>query len=279
VFHQDFQHDAPDIKRDIWESPHWQPHNNPAFYGRTGIRNPNDFPGPDGLVPCTAQNGADLRLSTYNPKAPNHDTFLGSDISTKQAWGANGETVKFEATVQCPTMPGGAVTSLFPYNLITKQPPNPGDLRNEIDFEFASNHWSESPPTLNTNVCGSQNGGGTGIVGVKSADGVNFQNFNTFSIEFNPSNAAGFINWLVNRERKYQWMDYPNPHFPHPQLSGGMRLHLNFWAPAADWAWAYNQNLKPSSSAPGQEWHYYVKNASVYYWEDEKGALRAPLGF
>jgi hypothetical protein len=146
VFHQDFQQSAPDVDRSIWESPHWQPANNPAFYGRTGIRNPKDFPGPDGLIPCTVQNGAALRLSTYNPKAPNHDTFLGSDIYTKQTWGANGETVRFEATVQCPAMPGGAVTSLFSYNLITKQPTKPGDLRNEIDFEFASNHWTDSPP-------------------------------------------------------------------------------------------------------------------------------------
>jgi hypothetical protein len=267
VFHQDFQNNAPDVDRNIWESPHWQQGNNPAFYGRTGIRNPKDFKGPVGLVPCTVQTGADLRLSTYNPGAPNHDTFLGSDIYTKQTWGANGETVKFEATVQCPAMPGGAVTSLFSYNLINNQPVDPGDLRNEIDFEFASNHWTDSPPHLNTNVYGSQNGGGTGIMGVQNADGVNFQNFNTFALEFDPSRASGYIAWFINEEQTCVWSDYPNPNFPYPKLSDGMRLHLNFWAPARDWGWAYNQNLQPSSSPPGQEWHYYVKNASVYYKE------------
>jgi Glycosyl hydrolases family 16 len=167
-------------------------------------------------------------------------------------------------------MPGGAVTSLFSYNLITKQQAESGDLRNEIDFEFASNHWTDSPPRLNTNVYGSQNGGGTGgtgKMGVQNADGVNFQNFNTFSLEFNPSGGAGMITWLINKKRDCIWDDYSSPHFPHPELSDGMRLHLNFWAPAFDWDWAYNQDLQPSSSPPGQEWVYYVKNASVYYWE------------
>ena len=108
VFYYDFQKDAADVGRNIWASPHYiDEKNNPAFYGRTGIRNPHDFKGEIGLVPCTVKNGADLRLSTYNPEAPDHDTFLGSEIFTKETFGANGEHFRFEAVVQSPTIPGG----------------------------------------------------------------------------------------------------------------------------------------------------------------------------
>ena len=84
VFYYDFQKDAPDVDRNIWASPQYiNEENNPAFYGRTGIRNPHDFKGPIGLIPCTVKNGADLRLSTYNPEAPKHDVIAQAPASTR----------------------------------------------------------------------------------------------------------------------------------------------------------------------------------------------------
>ena len=80
---------------------------------------------------------------------------------------------------------------MFAYNLITNQPPEPGDLRNEIDFEFASNYWTDNPPVLNTNVYGAQNEGGTNKMGNQNAPGVNFQDVNTFAIDFNPAGGPG----------------------------------------------------------------------------------------
>jgi hypothetical protein len=245
---------AADVDRSRWESPHWTQNNNKANLGRTGFRNPTDFTGPFrqlGLIPCTSENGADLRFSTYNPKAePAMSAFLGSELHTIDNWGGHGQTVKFEAVVKCPAMPGGAVTSLFAYNLTGFA----DDRRNEIDFEFGSNHWT-APKQLYTNVFVNSNGAGLGP-GVKPT-AVNFQQWNTFSLIYTPSQS---VEWQLNGNSFLK----ETQNVPDARLSDGMRLYLNFWAPEPGWDWAYNGNLQPSR-APGQEWHYYVKKATVYY--------------
>ena len=94
VFSDDFPA-APDVDRSKWGSPQWQPKNNPAYIGRTGIRNPHDFTGEYeelGLIPCTAQNGADLRFSTYNPLAQPANSAFSVQISSRSIPGE--ETVK-----------------------------------------------------------------------------------------------------------------------------------------------------------------------------------------
>ena len=84
------------------------------------------------------------------------------------------------------------------------------------------------------------------------------------------------IEWGINGKRRYTY-NIDNP-IPDPSLSNGMRLHLNFWVPNSDWGWAFNQSLQPSSSEPGDEWHYYVENASVYYWVGSLDDLKNDLG-
>jgi hypothetical protein len=240
-----------DVDRSKWTSPSWTPVNNPAYYGRTGIRNPKDFTGQYhqlGLIPCTSQNGADLRLSTYNPLAqPAHGAFLGSELRTIATWGGSGQQVKFEAEVKCPTMRGGAVTSLFSYGIIVA--PN----HDEIDFEFASNHWATTSPArdLNTNVYVNSSGAGFGP-GVKPTT-VNFQNWNIFSLIWTPSKS---VEWQINGKSFL----IESQHVP----TRSMHMVLNFWAPKSDWGWAFNAGLQPSGP-PGEEWHYYVKSAAVSY--------------
>jgi Glycosyl hydrolases family 16 len=241
---------ASDVDRSKWVSPHWKPQDNPAYIGRTGIRNPTDFKdryAQLGLIPCTPQNGADLRFSTYNPLAPGNDAFLGSDLSTIQAWGGNGQPVKFEAQVKCPTMPGGAVTSFFVYSITTI--PN----RDEIDFEFASNHWTGPGQKLNTNVYVNSDGAGLGP-GVQTT-AINFQDWNEFTLIWTPNQS---VEWQINGNSFLK----ETRNIP----TQAMHMYFNFWAPHSDWGWAYDGGLQPSG-APGHEWHYYVRSATVSYGE------------
>ncbi len=248
---------GPDVDRNKWESPVWSAEHNKAYIGRTGIRNRVDFEGQIGLIPCTAENGADFRLSTYNPLAqPANSAFLGSEIYTsnpdksERRFGGGGQAVKFEAVVKCPAMPGGAVTSVFAYALTGFQ-----ENKNEIDFEFVSNHWNAPGQQLFTNVFVNSGGGGYGP-GIKSTT-INFQNWNTFSLIYMPSQS---VEWQINGISFLK----ETQHIPDAKLSNGLRLDLNFWAPDSGWDWAFNNALQPSG-APGQEWHYYVKSATVYY--------------
>jgi hypothetical protein len=249
VFSDDFPA-AADVDRSKWESPHWKRENNPAYIGRTGIRNPTDFTGKYaqlGLIPCMPQNGADLRFSTYNPLAPGNDSPLGSDLSTIQAWGGNGQTVKFEAEVKCPTMPGGVVTSFFTYKVTTIP------LRDEIDFEFASNHWTAPGQQLQTNVY--VNSDGAGLAPEVMTTTVNLQNWNKFTLIWTPNQS---VEWQINGNS----VRTETRHVP----TQAMHLHFNFWAPKPDFAWAYDGGLQPTN-APGPEWHYYVRSAKVSYRE------------
>jgi len=212
--------------------------------------------------PCTAENGADLRLCTYNPEArPAGSAFLGSEIHTVKKWGGKGETVKFEARVKCPPMgrgggnvQGGAVTSVFSYSLCRQ-----GGVQNEIDFEFASNYWPHSigKQEFLTNVFVCSSGAGSGPTYL-SPPNLDLQLWHTFTLIYTPSRS---VEWLVDGTSVRRETE----HVPDWKTSAGMSLYMNFWAPNADWKWAYSESLKPTPTSPGETWHYYVKNAAVYY--------------
>jgi hypothetical protein len=254
VFSDDFP-EGEDIDRTKWESPVYTEKNNKAFLGRTGIRNPKDFEGEIGRIPCTAARGAKLRLGTYNPKAPAHDTFLGSEMHTIKKWGGGGETVKFEARVASPDMPGGAVTSVFAYALCSGR-----QVQNEVDFEFASNHWGPPPDNdILTNVFVCSSGAGKQPK-VHQETGYGLLDRHTFSLIHTPGQS---VEWLVDERSFYKETQF----LPDLSASGGMSLYMNFWAPAAGWTWAYNSGLQPVSEGPGTTWDYYVKRAAVYYWK------------
>lgn len=237
--------DGPDVDRTVWESPQWiSNNNNPSFFGRTAIRNVADFGAPLGYVPVL-NGAAQLYLSTWNPLSnPANSSFLGSQISTIEKWGlSNYEKVAFEASVICPLgMPGGAVSSLFSYNLLSSSP----FLHDEIDFEFASNYWQGSSEAINTNVYVDSNSGIDQVVTTT----VDFSQPIVFLIEW----SSEAINWHINGQLVRTETSVPQ---------SDMSLTLNFWVPASDWGWAYNANLLPSG-APGQDWVYQVQWANVY---------------
>ena len=269
VFNSNFTANDSDVDRTVWESPQWSPSNNPSFIGRTTLRNRADFRGSVGLVPVNAAGQAELRLSTWNPlSAAGTPVFLGAQISTKDTWGNGTESVKFEAKVKCPVMPKGAVCSLFAYKLLDQS----DNHRDEIDFEFSSKHWGDTPPAVNTNLYVDSRGGGVADE-VKSSPGIDYTDFNTFTLIWNPSTS---VEWLINGTSIRT--DTNPAHVPtHP-----MHLVLNFWAPSSAWGWAYDSDLAPhaprlngsippppqypllaADAHPGQTWTYLVEQVSV----------------
>jgi beta-glucanase (GH16 family) len=237
--------DGPDVDRTVWTSPQWiSANDNPSFFGQTAIRNQPDFGYPFGCVPV--KNGhAQLVLSTWNPLGSGV-SFLGSQISTIEKWGlASYDGAAFEARVRCPAgMPGGAVTSLFSYNLLSTTP----FQHDEIDFEFASNFWQGANEAINTNVYFLNNTNGIDQVVSSSAD---FSQPIDLLIHW----TAEKISWYMNGTLMRTETQVP---------PGDMSLTLNFWVPASSWSWAYNANLLPSG-APGTQWIYEVEYANVYY--------------
>jgi len=236
--------DGPDVDRTVWTSPQWiSPTDNPSFFGQTAIRNQPDYGYPFGCVPVQS-NRAQLVLSTWNPLDPTNLSFLGSQISTIEKWGlASCNKVAFETLVRNPLgMPGGAVSSLFSYNLLSATP----FQHDEIDFEFASNYWQGSSEAVNTNVYIDNN---TGIDEVVPTS-VDFTNPIKFMIVWSAVDIRWYINdTLVRTETQVPQSD--------------MSLTLNFWVPDSGWTWAYNANLLPTS-APGTQWLYEVEWANVY---------------
>lgn len=241
--HFTFQ-DGPDVDRSVWQSPQWKPQNDPAFLGRTGIRNIHDFGIPAGCVPVI-NGAAQLYLNTFNPLSqPPGSAFLGAQISTRQQWGlASYTAVAFEASVLSPVyMPGGGVTSFFTYNLLSENP----FFHDEIDFEFSSNWWKGPDEAINTNIYVASNNGIDQVLS-SSAD---FSQWITFCIEW----SASGINWYVNGNLFRTATQVPQ---------SDMSMVFNFWVPDAGWDWAYNSALNPSG-APGTQWAYQVQWAKIW---------------
>lgn len=235
--------DGPDVDRTVWTSPHWISNNdNPSFFGRTAIRNLPDFGIPLGCVPV-ANGRAQLILSSWNPLGAG-TTFLGAQIGTRKKWGLGSyDKVAFQARVRCPLgMPGGAVASLFSYNLLSSKP----FQHDEIDFEFASNVWQGANEAVNTNVYIDDN---TGIDLVVPTT-VDFSGPIVFMIVWSSEDIRWYINdTLVRTETSVPQSD--------------MSLTLNFWVPDSGWSWAYNAGLL-AAAAPGTQWTYEVDWANVY---------------
>ncbi|MGZ7176802.1 glycoside hydrolase family 16 protein [Burkholderia gladioli] len=247
--------DGPDIDRTVWTSPQWAANNNPSFFGQTAIANQPDYGYPLGCVPVE-NNRAQLVLSTWNPcdAGKPATSYLGSQISTIQKWGLKSyQKVAFWARVKCPVgMPGGAVASLFSYNLLSSTP----FQHDEIDFEFASNYWQQGAgQAVNTNVYVDDN---TGLDQVVTINVDTTQDMDLLIIW-----SANDIKWYIGDTL----VRTETGAVPQSDMS----MTLNFWVPASSWSWAYNGNFPAPASAltspptaPGTQWIYEVAFASVF---------------
>ncbi len=230
LFADEFATAAPDINRVIWDSEAGGGHP----IGRTWLRASSSFPVP------VANGYAELRFDTFNPGAPGSG-FLGTEIATRQYYPV-GKGIAFEARVWIdPSMPRGTVTSLFSYVFR-----NPGGVpqQDEIDWEFISNRYVGVPmPQVSTNVYKDEFlGAGQPIeFGVPSAELRG--HWHTYRVEWYPDR----VRWLMNGRLVVERFD----RVPDDAMS----VRLNFWAPSADWASAFDSGLAPAFN-PGSNVTY-----------------------
>ena len=189
-----------------------------TFLGRTQLRPPSEtLQVGDGLLR--------LRVDTYNPTALTPgDSFWGSEVVTRQIF-VRGNGLAFKVRMRVPaSVPGGLVAALFGYALR-------GAARDEIDFELLTN----TPSRALTNVFNNE---GFSVAGRPlSVGGLMAGQFNEFEIHWLPDR----LRWLVNGQITREVLDGV-PESP-------MTIRLNMWAPAADFADAFNATLRPAATA------------------------------
>jgi beta-glucanase (GH16 family) len=188
-----------------------------TFLGRTQLRPPS--------APVQVSNGLlRLRLDMYNPTAlTTGDSFWGSEVVTRQTF-VRGDGLAFKARMRVPgSVPGGLVAALFAYALR-------GAARDEIDFELLTNAQSR----VLTNVFNNQGFSEAGRP--LSVGDVMAGQFNEFEIQWLPDR----LRWMVNGQLTRELLDNV-PESP-------MTIRLNMWAPAADFADAFNAALRPAST-------------------------------
>jgi beta-glucanase (GH16 family) len=220
VFRDDFDGSSMDDGR--W----FMPEGAGTFFGRTQLR-----PARERLQ---VTNGViRLRLDTHNPTARTPgDSFWGSEIVTRQTFDV-GSGLSFSARVRLGgALPGGLVASLFSYALT-------GGVRDEIDFELLTNDYSR----VLTNVFqadGFSTGGRPVYV-----SGIDASGFNELTIEWRATQIRWKVNGVIVRELVERVPLTP------------MSIRLNLWAPASDFAAAFNPSLQPSATAGGNQTYFY----------------------
>lgn len=236
LFEDSFDVFSDDVNRAIWTSPD-------GFCGRTAIRNPNI---PDGMtdgmdkkIPVvlssfdSSKSVATLALSTYNPTDTNtpHTSFWGSEIDSIPTFSPTDTTgISFEARVRSDgNIPKGVVTSVFSFaNAV-------GTNKDEIDFEFLSNLYvgTTNPEVLINHYTNQPPGKGSPVY---LPTNIDFNDFNTFKINWFKDN----IQWFINNNLIYTL----NSDIPTQPMS----MRLNIWAPASDWQFGYDSALQPVST-------------------------------
>ena len=211
-----------------------------TFLGRTQLRPP--------WAPLEVANGVvRLQLDTYNPTAlvPG-DSFWGSEIVTMQSF-PRGKGLQFKARVRtvAPTH-GGLVTSLFSWNL------HPGAAtRDEMDFEVLTNDLVSDNVRVLLNVFKND---GFFVAGdfefVALPSGLTLTQWLEPEIRWLPDRVQWFINGVLVRE---EFDTIPD------DISGqSPTIRLNIWAPASDFASAYDPLLQPTA-IPGNNVSYFYE--------------------
>lgn len=245
---ENFNIASEDVNRDVWTSPE----GDAAYFGRTAIRNPNieDWM-TEGLpkkIPVYVDeegNGfARLRLDTYNPTDSKEakTSFWGSEIDTKQQFQppSGGAVVSFEARVRSNGIPTGVVTSMFGYNLLNTGTGN----RDEVDFEFLSNHYNTDPPQVLINYFRDESTVSGGAPQLLPVDGIDFAQFNTFRTDWSENEVKWYIN---DNLLATQIVTMPNP----------LDLRFNIWVPDGSFVDAFDKNLEPAQSIGANQPYFY----------------------
>jgi beta-glucanase (GH16 family) len=215
IFSEDFDGTSMDPLK--WHIPTWVSSSDGTFMGRTQMRCTQNS-----ALPGIVNGEAIIKLETYNPTG---FSFYGTDLISNRSFimGA-GLVFTIRAKIAAP-LQGGIVGGVFLYDLTS------GTNHDEIDFELLTNR----PQEVQTNFYNNEPLGAgsptfeplTGSVSV----------YHIFSMKWMP----GEVTWMVDN------VVVRNITSSIP--AGPMHLHLNMWAPAAEWAEAYDSNLQPVTSA------------------------------
>jgi hypothetical protein len=180
-------------------------------------------------LPAVSNGALQLTLQTYNPTGAG-DSFLGSEIISDQTFNDTAGGIAFTAVARLDTTVPGMVGGIFAYNYNDST-----DLDNELDFESLTNEATGQNNQEQTNVYGNQPLG-AGNPEFVSIPGLNLTDYNTYTMEWFPTEVLWFIDGQLVRESTD---DVPQ---------GPMAFHLNFWAPDTMWADAYSASLQPTSN-------------------------------
>ncbi len=196
-----------------------------SFYGRTQMRQ---------TLPAVSDGLLRLRLDSFNPTG---FSFFGSEVISRQSFSTSLGGVAFEARVRLASPVPGVVGGFFAYhfNTITR-------LHDEIDYELLGNDAAAAANRVQTNAYRNEP---LGVGHPQFVPLTGLTGFHTYRMEW----FTDRVRWLIDGQLARE--DTVNV----PQ--GAMELHLNIWAPAADWAEAYSAAIQPTAS-PAANTAYFV---------------------
>ena len=205
-----------------------------TFFGRTQIRPPS--------VPLTVAGGViRLQLDTWNPSAlvPG-DSFFGSEIDTIDSWAVE-SGLSFSARVRLvPPIPGGLVGAVFSFVFL---PAIPG--HDEIDFELLSNDLVAGEERVLTNVFQDDDFSQAGDPVFADVGGLDLTVFHVYEVRWLPDRVEWYVDGALVRTETETVPDDPQ------------NVRLNFWAPDAFFAAAYDASLQPVAAEEDNEIFFY----------------------
>lgn len=218
LLHDDFN--GP-VLSSLWQRGVW-------MLGRTQLGAPVAFSNDAGVSYIS------LPLHTYNPNNPGVYHY-GAEIYSVQNF-ARGDGLLAEARVRQRSEARGMVSSFFGYRYLS-------NVADELDFEFLSNQATNTILLTQWNdwdysgANGSRYFNNTNHHAVLiTNNAINRTQWTTLRFYWLPDATI----WEVNGVELYR-SALAQPDAPMP-------IRANFWAPAADWADAYDYYLRPVSA-------------------------------
>jgi beta-glucanase (GH16 family) len=167
-----------------------------------------------------------LQFETYNSAAPG-TSFLGSEIITKQRFAIEDGGVAFEARVRFSLPAAGVVAGFFAFQFDENT-----NRHSAIEFVLLGNDAVAKRHRVVTNVY-SDEAFGMGSPAFVSVDDTS--QFHAYRIEWLRDRVRWLVDSQLMREDRLRVPQQP------------MELHLNIWAPGADWNEAYSSELRLAS--------------------------------
>jgi hypothetical protein len=215
--HDEF--DSPAVDAGLWHLPTWRGSGDGTFVGRTQFRSAQSGP-----LPAIVNGSVVIPIETYNPK---ETSFLGTELISNRDFplGA-GLDVIVRAKMATPLQPG-VVGGIFLYAMDPKNP----DVHDELDFELLTNR----PERVQTNIYGNEPLGIGHVKFIPYRSGT-MTDFHVYEMQWRPTK----VTWLIDgKPVRTTTRNVPS----HP-----MSIHLNAWAPDANWPNGYNAAIQPARS-------------------------------